>query len=134
GYSLTGNVSENNFQFFYGTGRNGKGVFLSTVGGMMGSYAIVAPVDMFTETRSERHPTDMAMLQGARFVSAQETDQGHYWSEAKVKMLTGGDKIRARFMRGDFFEFYPTHKLTIAGNHKPMLRNVDEGTSNNEVL
>jgi putative DNA primase/helicase len=126
GYSLTGLTREHVMQFKYGTGNNGKGAYLGTLGSIMGSYAIVAPVDMFTETRGDRHPTDMAMLQGARLVSAQETEEGRYWAEAKIKALTGGDRIRARFMRGDFFEFTPQFKLIIAGNHKPRLRSVDE--------
>ena len=55
-----------------------------------------------------------------------ETEEGRRWAESKVKALTGGDKIAARFMRQDFFEFTPTFKLVIAGNHKPGLRSVDE--------
>jgi P4 family phage/plasmid primase-like protien len=126
GYSLTGLTVEHILAFLYGTGANGKGVFLGTLNGILADYARVAPVDTFTETKGERHPTDMAMLQGARLVSAQETDAGRYWAEAKVKALTGGDKIAARFMRGDFFEYIPNFKLVIAGNHKPRLHNVDE--------
>lgn len=74
----------------------------------------------------ERHPTDLAGLQGARLVTAVETEEGRRWAEAKLKALTGGDKISARFMRQDFFEFKPQFKLLIAGNHKPGLRTVDE--------
>ena len=74
----------------------------------------------------DRHPTDMAGLRGARFVAAIETEQGRRWAESKVKDLTGGDKISARFMRQDFFEFFPQFKLVVAGNHKPAIRNIDE--------
>src|SRR5580698_8457536 len=55
----------------------------------------------------ERHPTDMAGLRGARLVTAVETEQGRRWAESKIKALTGGDKITARFMRQDFFEYTP---------------------------
>ena len=68
----------------------------------------------------------MAGLRGARFVAAIETEQGRRWAESKVKNLTGGDKISARFMRQDFFEFFPQFKLFVAGNHKPAIRNIDE--------
>jgi putative DNA primase/helicase len=78
------------------------------------------------ETRTDRHPTDMAGLRGARFVAAIETEQGKRWAESKLKNLTGGDKISARFMRQDFFEFFPQFKLFVAGNHKPAIRNIDE--------
>ncbi len=55
-----------------------------------------------------------------------ETEQGKRWNESKLKTLTGGDKISARFMRQDFFEYTPQFKLVIAGNHKPSIRNVDQ--------
>ena len=63
---------------------------------------------------------------GARLVCAVETQQGRRWDEPKLKKLTGGDSISARFMRADFFQFQPRFKLLIAGNHKPGLRSVDE--------
>jgi putative DNA primase/helicase len=65
-------------------------------------------------------------LRGARFVASIETEQGRRWNESKVKAITGGDKVSARFMRQDFFEYTPQFKLVIAGNHKPAIRNVDE--------
>jgi putative DNA primase/helicase len=126
GYSLVGQVFEHVLIFLYGTGANGKGTFLNTVAGVLADYAKVAPMDTFTDTRNERHPADMAMLRGARLVTAQETDEGRYWSEAKVKALTGGDPVSARFMRQDFFTYTPQFTLVVAGNHKPRLRNVDE--------
>lgn len=126
GYALTGVTREHALFFCYGTGRNGKGVLLNTATKILGDYAAVASMDAFTASTSERHPTDLAMLRGARLVTAQETDEGRQWAEAKVKALTGGDPITARFMRQDFFTYTPQFKLVIAGNHKPGLRNVDE--------
>jgi putative DNA primase/helicase len=126
GYCLTGSTQEHALFFLYGRGGNGKGVFLNTLTAVGGDYAKVAPVDTFTAAMGERHPADMAMLRGARLVTAQETEEGRQWAEAKVKALTGGDPITARFMRGDFFTYQPAFKLVIAGNHKPGLRNVDE--------
>ncbi|HZL70376.1 MAG TPA: phage/plasmid primase, P4 family [Candidatus Limnocylindrales bacterium] len=126
GYGLTGSTREHSLFFFYGTGANGKSVFLNTIGELLGDYSKVAPVASFTATTTEQHPTDLAGLRGARFVSAIETEDGRWWAEAKIKSLTGGDKITARFMRQDFFEYVPQFKLIVAGNHKPGLRNVDE--------
>ena len=126
GYCLIGQVVEHVLVFLYGTGGNGKGVFLGTIRDVLADYAKAAPADMFTETRNDRHPTELAMLRGARLVTAQETDEGRAWDEAKIKALTGGDQVVARFMRGDFFEFTPQLTLIIAGNHKPRLRNVTE--------
>jgi putative DNA primase/helicase len=83
-------------------------------------------MDTFTASKNDRHPTDLAKLRGARIVAASETEHGHAWAEARIKALTGGDTISARFMRQDFFEYKPQFKLTVIGNHKPVLRNVDE--------
>jgi putative DNA primase/helicase len=126
GYALTGSTQEHAVFFLYGTGANGKSVFLNTLAAILGDYATNAPMDTFMETRNERHPTDLAGLRGARFVTAIETEQGRRWAESKIKNLTGGDKITARFMRQDFFAFFPQFKLFVAGNHKPAIRNIDE--------
>ena len=126
GYSLTGSTSEHSLFFIYGSGANGKSTFLQTIGNLLGDYTAVASMETFVASANERHSTELARLRGARFVSAQETEEGRRWAEAKIKELTGGDKIIARLMRQDFFEFTPQFKLLIAGNHKPTLRNVDE--------
>lgn len=126
GYCLTGVTSEHALFFLYGTGANGKSVFVNVLTTILGDYAANAPMDTFMEARTDRHPTDLAGLRGARFVSSIETEQGRRWNESKVKAITGGDKVSARFMRQDFFEYVPQFKLVIAGNHKPSIRNVDE--------
>ena len=126
GYALTGVTREHALFFLYGTGANGKTTFLNAITGAMGDYCRIAPIETFTASISERHPTDLAGLRGARLVTAVETEEGRRWAESKIKALTGGDKISARFMRQDFFEFTPQFKLLIAGNHKPGLRSVDE--------
>jgi putative DNA primase/helicase len=93
---------------------------------LLGDYAAVAPADLLLVTQSDRHPCDMAMLRGARFVTAQELAPGRAWDEPKLKGLTGGDPITARFMRQDFFTYEPQFALVVAGNHKPSFRGVDE--------
>src|SRR5262249_34666209 len=125
GYALTGSVREHALFFFYGTGGNGKSVFLNTLTAILADYAAVAPMETFIVTQGERHPTDLAGFRGARLVTSQETDHGRQWAEAKIKNLTGGDPISARFMRQDFFKYMPAFKLVIAGNHKPALGSVD---------
>jgi putative DNA primase/helicase len=114
GYCLTGITSAHALFFLYGTGRNGKGVFLNTLHGVYGDYATTAAMETFVATDSDHHPTDLADLRGARLVIAQETEQGRRWAEAKIKRMTGGDPIKARFMRQDFFEYTPQFKLVIA--------------------
>jgi putative DNA primase/helicase len=126
GYCLTGMTTEQVLVFLHGTGANGKSVFSITLSGILGDYARVAPMDCFTENRFSGHPTELANLQGVRLVTAVETGEGHRWNESRIKSLTGGDKIAARFMRGDFFQFQPVFKLLFAGNHRPTLQTVDE--------
>ena len=126
GYALTGVTTEHALFFLYGTGGNGKSVFINTISGILAEYHKPAPIETFTASQSERHPTDLAGLRGARCVTAVETEEGRKWAESKIKALTGGDAISARFMRQDFFEYVPQFKLIIAGNHKPGLRSVDE--------
>src|SRR5215211_988224 len=126
GYCLTGDVSEHVFIFVYGTGANGKSTFIGTIQAIFGDYATVADMATFLASNNDRHPTELAKLRGARLVIATETQAGRAWDEAKIKAITGGEKQTARFMRQDFFDFDPTFKLLISGNHKPHLRNVDE--------
>ena len=126
GYCLTGDTREHALLFVYGPGGNGKTVFANTLSGIAGSYATVAPMDTFTAQHGDRHPTDLAMLRGARLVTASETEEGRAWAESRIKQMTGGEPITARFMRMDFFTFTPAFKLMLIGNHKPVLRNVDE--------
>ena len=126
GYCLTGLTREHAFAFIHGPGGNGKSVFLNAVSGIMGDYAATAAMETFADSRNDRHSTELAMLKGARLVTASETEQGRGWAEAKVKAITGGDPITARFMRQDNFTYRPHFKLMIAGNHAPSLRNVDD--------
>ena len=126
GYCLTGVTREHALAFLYGIGANGKSTFLTAVTGTIGDYHRTAPIETFTASSSDRHPTDLAGLVGARLVTATETEEGRRWAESKIKTLAGGDPISARFMRQDFFEYVPQFKLLIAGNHKPGLRTVDE--------
>jgi P4 family phage/plasmid primase-like protien len=126
GYCCTGFTSEHVFVFAWGTGANGKSTFINTIRGILGDYATIADMSTFLASNSERHPTDLAKLRGARLVVAIETQKGRRWDETKIKALTGGDKITARFMRQDFFDFTPTFKLFVSGNHKPRLGSVDE--------
>jgi putative DNA primase/helicase len=134
GYFLTGLTGEEVFPFFYGTGANGKTKFVEAIAGMMGDYARSAPIETFVVSQSERHPTELAGLQGYRLVTATETEEGQRWAESKLKMLTGGDRISARFMRQDFFDFRPQFKLLISGNHRPALRSVDEAARRRFIL
>lgn len=126
GYCLTGDMSTHALFFLHGTGANGKSVFVNAISSVLGSYAASAPMETFMHSYSDRHPTELAGLRGARFVTATETEQGRRWNESRIKAVTGGDVITARLMHQDFFTYKPQFKLLIAGNHKPEIRNMDE--------
>lgn len=127
GYSLTGSVRDHVLIFLYGSGANGKSTFLGAIHSMLGDYATPAPRSILFRAKSERHPTELATLHGRRFVTCSEIEDGQAFDEALTKDLTGGDPIECRRMREDFWTFQPTHKLWIAGNHKPLVKGDDEG-------
>lgn len=126
GYALTGLTIEHIVIFIYGPGGNGKSVFLNVLSHILGDYARVAAMTTFMASKTDSHPTDLAHLLGARLVSVSETEEGRAWAEAKIKRMTGGEKVPARFMRENYFEYMPAFKLVIVGNHKPVLQNVDD--------
>lgn len=126
GYCLTGDTREHALLFLHGLAGTGKSVFLNTIKAIMGDYAVTAAMETFTAAKFDRHSTEVAMLAGARVVTASETEEGRQWAEARIKSLTGGDPITARFMRQDNFEFRPQFKLLFAGNHAPRLVNPDD--------
>lgn len=126
GYWLTGRTSEQVFFYFWGLGANGKSVFASTIVQVMGNYAVAAAPGMLTVSNGDRHPTEIAMLQGTRLVVASEIEKGALLAENKLKMLTGSDRLTARRMHEDFTEFDPTFKLLMTGNGLPNFRDCGE--------
>jgi len=126
GYMLTGDTREEAFLFVHGPGGSGKSTFVQVLRDCMGSYAKATRIETFMTTRHGEHPTEIADLAGARLVSAPETEEGSRWNEGRIKMLTGRDKVKARFMGRDYFEFDPVCKIMIFGNHRPRLHSVGE--------
>lgn len=126
GYCLSGLMNEEIMTFVYGPGGNGKGVMLKTIGSIFGDYYISTPASTFMETKGNEHPTELARLNGRRFVSASETTDDAKWNLARIKEITGNENpISARYMRQDYFEFWAVSKLAIIGNSKPQIGEVD---------
>lgn len=119
GYSVTGDVGGQVLPFLFGAGKNGKSVLLDVLMKLLGDYADAAPPGFLMAKPYEGHPTDLAELHGRRVIVCSEVKPGDKFDEARVKLLTGGDRIKARRMRQDFFSFTPTHKLWLLGNHRP---------------
>jgi putative DNA primase/helicase len=126
GYSLTGSTKEEIFAFLHGPSNTGKSKFVRTLELLHGTYGCNAPMDTFTATKAERHPTDLAGFVGKRLVTAAETEEGRRWDQQRLTTLTGGDLITARFMHGNFFKYTPQFLLVFHGNYRPRLANADE--------
>jgi putative DNA primase/helicase len=109
----------------HGTGANGKSTFLETLSSLLGDYAMRTPTDTLLIKRTGAIPNDVARLKGARFVTAVEADEGHRMAESLVKQMTGGEKITARFLHREWFEFSPEFKIFLATNHKPVIAGTD---------
>src|SRR5262245_61474280 len=119
GYCLTASTREQMLAIFWGGGSNGKSTLLETMLSVLGAdYAIPVKPELLMRSRGERHPTEVASLFGKRLAIASESDDGRQLNEGLVKQLTGGDKLQARRMREDFWEFSPTHKIVLQTNHK----------------
>ena len=126
GYCLTGSIREQAFFFLYGSGANGKSVFLQVLVRILSGYAATATSDTFSSRGPTRHLTELAGLRAARLVIVSETEAGEGWAEARIKAVTGGEAIRANFMYRDHFEYYPQFKLIVAGNYRPKLEGLGE--------
>ena len=128
GYCMTGNTSEQLFTVFYGSGSNGKSVLVNVISHIMGSYALESPADTVLLKRTPSgNSNDLARIRGARLATVRETNQGKRLDESLVKSLTGGDRITARFLHKEFFEFVPVAKWILFTNHKPSIQGGDEG-------
>jgi P4 family phage/plasmid primase-like protien len=127
GYCATGSVREEALAVLWGDGGNGKSRLLAAIESVLGGYAGAAAPHLLELGAERRHETELADLRGRRLVTASELSEGSELQENLVKRLTGGDRIKARHMRQDHFEFAPTHKLCVLTNHRPVIRGQDRG-------
>jgi putative DNA primase/helicase len=125
GRALTGDVSEHRLEIWYGPGSNGKSTLINAMLDVLGDYGQMAAPGLLLHRNHDRHPTEVADLKGARFVASIEVGENRNLAEELVKQLTGGDRLKARFMRENFWSFTPTHKLVVACNHKPIVKGAD---------
>jgi len=119
GYCSTGAVRDQLLPFALGPGANGKSVLLGVVSAVLGDYGTAAPSGFLMAQQNAKHETEIADLAGARFVVCSELNEQDRFDEARIKLLTGKDTIKARYMRQDYFSFKPTHHLWLMGNHQP---------------
>lgn len=122
-YTLTGDVSEQAFFFCYGKGRNGKSTFVNLIRRMLGDYGAHTPTETFVVKQFDNAiPADLARLAGVRMVTAIEANYNRPLDETKIKPMTGGEPITARFVRQNYFEFDPLLKIWFVANDFPRVR------------
>ena len=127
GYAATGSTKEQKLFFALGTGRNGKGTFLNTIGEILGhNYTVMLSNSVVTEQKFERHLSGLAVLESKRFARVSEIPVAKAWAEATLKQITGGDPMTANYMRQDPFVFTPQCTLIIDANNAPHVRGIDE--------
>ena len=129
GYTLTGSISAQCFFILYGTGANGKSVFLTILQSLMGDFAITTSMDTFKDRKFKGNPqipNDLAALYGKRFVKASELKENTRIDEERIKALTGEEEIQARYLYHEPFNFMPEFKIWLGVNHKPVIRGTDE--------
>lgn len=135
GYSLTASTREQCLFICYGNGCNGKSTFMDVITTLMGTYALNMQAEsIMVKKHSAAVNTDIARLKGARFVTVAEPQEGMKLNESLIKQLTGGDKITARFLFAEEFEFRPEFKMWISTNHKPIISGTDNGIWRRIVL
>lgn len=127
GSSLIGVQADHVIFIATGTGRNGKGTLFRAIANAVGPYYSAISSDMLVEKGHAAHPTAKADLAGRRLVVSSEINAGVALDEGLVKELSGGDRIKARFMGKDQFEFDPSHTLWICCNEKPRIKGTDNG-------
>jgi putative DNA primase/helicase len=127
GYCLTGDTTEQCVFLCYGTGANGKSTFLEVARHVLGPYAFNLPMISFDLKARAAIPNDIAALVGKRFVTSIETNESAELNEARLKGLTGGDEVTARFFYREFFGFRPQAKFWLAFNHKPQIADDSHG-------
>jgi putative DNA primase/helicase len=127
GHALEGRQAVHILPIFYGDGGNGKGTLINAVLAALGDYADAADPGLLIARGFDAHPTGVADLLGLRLAVLHETDAGRRLAEGTVKRLTGGDRLKARRMREDFWGFNPTHTFVMLTNHRPIVGGTDEG-------
>jgi putative DNA primase/helicase len=127
GHALEGRQVEHIMGILWGAGANGKGTLVGVVDRALGDYADAADPELLTARTFDAHPTGTADLFGLRLAVLHESDHGRRLAEGTVKRLTGGDRIKARRMREDFWSFDPSHTFVMLTNYKPIVSGADEG-------
>lgn len=127
GYSLTGSTREQVMFILHGKGRNGKSIFVETISEILGDYSNNMQAKSLMVKKNDNVNTDIARLSKARFVTSSEPNEGFRFDEGLIKQITGGDKVTARFLYAEEFEYTPKFKIWVSTNHKPIIRGTDDG-------
>ena len=123
GYSLAGDLSEEKMVMLHGEStRNGKSTLCECISAVMGDYATsINPDSLGEQRRSDgTGPSeDIARLNGIRFAVMPEPKNTLRLDAGRIKQLTGGDTVNARFLGENSFTFKSVAHITANANSLP---------------
>ena len=125
GSALTGDTRDRVLLIEHGSRFNGKSTLNSAVQDVLGDLAHTAPIRVVMRGRGSEIPNEIAALARKRLVLVAETADGHKLDENRVKLLTGRDRVSARFLNKEWFSFLPEYKLVLFTNFKPKVDGSD---------
>lgn len=128
GYTLFGLPDAEAIFFVHGTGANGKSVCSNVVYAAMGGYATTVSKAFLVRTpHATEADRDVYAARGARLISINETAKGDVFDDEKLKRTTSRERVRARKLHSEVFDYMPTHTTWIRGNHLPGVRDAGDG-------
>lgn len=137
GYSIAGTPNEQAFFFLYGSGANGKSVFMEALMTLFRDYAgSLSPEMVLGDSRRQKESAspELASLKGVRLAQVPDLPQDRTLDEVLIKIITGGDTLTARRMYAESFTYKPVCTLWVRGNHKPRIKGTDEGIWRRAIL
>jgi len=121
GYSMTGDTGEQVVFIGHGTGSNGKSVFFATIRDLLGDYSMNAPTSLFQRNPFATSSNDLAAIEFRRFLMCSEVLSSSKLNEQRIKQISGGDPITARYLYSEHFTFMPNAKIWLFLNHLPII-------------
>ncbi|MFY0311598.1 phage/plasmid primase, P4 family [Leisingera sp. D0M16] len=134
GYSVSGLFDQQILGIFYGAGANGKSTLVNEIQACLGDYAVNVETSTFTVQKFSGVRNDLSRLNGARLAVSSELGMGEILDSSLMKKLTGGDKITARYLYKENFEFTPTAVPLFVTNALPVIDGGDPAMTRRIVV
>ena len=127
GMAAVGKIYQEGFALFFGGGANGKSTLCNPIRAALGNYATTIAPEIFMVSKNRDEVRGLAGLRGKRLVLSSESEEGQRLSASIVKRLASTDRIRARELYKEEFDFEPSHTLVMFTNHLPKISGIDHG-------